>query len=174
MFDIGFLELLIIGVVGLLVLGPERLPRAARTTGLWIGKIKRTVSGMQRDISAQLEAEELRQKLNDQQKKLDASLNKAKQDVERYAEPDGVDAGRTSPDDGPAYSQDNPQDTPQDTPQDNSQDSAQYSAKPGRAKPGRASGQQTNDRAQRHGEAKATSEAPRETPADSDKDQSPR
>jgi sec-independent protein translocase protein TatB len=170
MFDIGFLELLIIGVVGLLVLGPERLPRAARTTGLWIGKIKRTVSGMQRDISAQLEAEELRQKLNDQQKKLDASLNKAKQDIERYAEPDGVDAGRTSPDDAPAYSQDNPQDTPQD----NSQDSAQFSAKPGRAKPGRASGQQTNDRAQRHGEAKATSEAPRETPADSDKDQSPR
>lgn len=166
MFDIGFLELLIIGVVGLLVLGPERLPRAARTTGLWIGKIKRTVSGMQRDISAQLEAEELRQKLNDQQKKLDASLNKAKQDVERYAEPDGVDAGRTSPDDAPAYSQDNPQDTPQD--------SAQFSAKPGRAKPGRASGQQTNDRAQRHGEAKANSEAPRETPADSDKDQSPR
>lgn len=165
MFDIGFLELLIIGVVGLLVLGPERLPRAARTTGLWIGKIKRTVSGMQRDISAQLEAEELRQKLNDQQKKLDASLNKAKQDVERYAEPDGVDAGRTSPDDGPAYSQDNPQDTLQDNSQDNSQDSA---------KPGRASGQQTNDRAQRHGEAKATSEAPRETPADSDKDQSPR
>ena len=69
MLDIGFLELLIIAVVGLLVLGPERLPRAARTTGLWIGKIKRTVSGMQREISAQLESEELRQKLNEQQKK---------------------------------------------------------------------------------------------------------
>ncbi|CAM3640605.1 twin-arginine translocase subunit TatB [Halomonas sp. FME1] len=82
MLDIGFLELMLIGVVALLVLGPERLPRAARTTGLWIGRIKRTVSGMQREISAQLEAEELRQKLNDQQKKLNDSLQKAKLDVE--------------------------------------------------------------------------------------------
>ncbi|SDM09067.1 Sec-independent protein translocase TatB [Franzmannia pantelleriensis] len=87
MLDIGFLELLLIGIVGLLVLGPERLPKAARTLGLWIGKIKRTVSGMQREINAQLEAEELRQKLNDQQKKLDESLGKVKRDVERYAEP---------------------------------------------------------------------------------------
>ncbi|WP_346796270.1 Sec-independent protein translocase protein TatB [Halomonas sp. Bachu 37] len=82
MFDMGFLELLIIAVVGLLVLGPERLPKAARTLGLWIGKIKRTVSGMQREINAQLEAEELRQKLNEQHKKLDDSLQKAKRDVE--------------------------------------------------------------------------------------------
>ena len=86
MLDIGFLELMLIGIVGLLVLGPERLPRAARTTGLGIGKIKRTVSGMQREISAQLEAEELRQKLNEQQKKLDDSLKKAKLDVESIAD----------------------------------------------------------------------------------------
>ena len=89
MLDIGFLELMLIGIVALLVLGPERLPKAARTAGLWIGKIKRTVSGMQREISAQLEAEELRQKLNEQQKKLDDSLKKAKQDVESIAEPSG-------------------------------------------------------------------------------------
>ncbi|MBD3898571.1 twin-arginine translocase subunit TatB [Halomonas sp. ML-15] len=88
MLDIGFLELLLIGIVGLLVLGPERLPKAARTAGLWIGKIKRTVSGMQREINSQLEAEELRQKLDEQQKKLDESLGKVKRDVERYAEPD--------------------------------------------------------------------------------------
>ncbi|MDR5867218.1 Sec-independent protein translocase protein TatB [Halomonas koreensis] len=86
MFDIGFLELLILGVVGLLVLGPERLPRAARTAGLWVGRIKRTVSGMQRDISAQLEAEELRQKLDEQQKKLDEGLDRVKRDVERSVE----------------------------------------------------------------------------------------
>ena len=84
MFDMGFLELMLIGVVGLLVLGPERLPKAARTLGLWIGKIKRTVSGMQREISAQLEAEELRQKLNEQQKKLDDGV----QQVTKVAEKD--------------------------------------------------------------------------------------
>ncbi|MBB3330635.1 sec-independent protein translocase protein TatB [Halomonas campaniensis] len=88
MFDIGFLELLFIGVVGLLVLGPERLPKAARTLGLWIGKIKRSVSGMQREISAQLEAEELRQKLNEQQQKLDESVRQVKRGVESIAEDD--------------------------------------------------------------------------------------
>ncbi|HSP56766.1 MAG TPA: Sec-independent protein translocase protein TatB [Halomonas sp.] len=89
MLDIGFLELLLVGVVGLLVLGPERLPKAARTVGLWIGKIKRTVSGMQREISAQLEAEELRQKLDEQQKKLDDSINQVKRGVESIGdEPD--------------------------------------------------------------------------------------
>lgn len=101
MFDIGFLELLLIGVVGLLVLGPERLPKAARTLGLWIGKIKRTVSGMQREISAQLEAEELRQKLNEQQKKLDESLNQARRGVEGVAEP-------TRPSDPPPRTPDTP------------------------------------------------------------------
>lgn len=88
MFDIGFLELMFIGVVGLLVLGPERLPKAARTAGLWLGKIKRSVTGMQREISAQLEAEELRQKLNEQQKKLDDSVRQVQRDVESIAEPD--------------------------------------------------------------------------------------
>ncbi|MGC3872743.1 Sec-independent protein translocase protein TatB [Halomonas sp. GXIMD04776] len=89
MFDIGFLELLIIGVVGLLVLGPERLPQAARTAGLWIGKIKRTVSGMQREINAQLEAEELRQKLEEHQKKLDSGFDKARKDIENYVSAPG-------------------------------------------------------------------------------------
>ncbi|WP_035592669.1 Sec-independent protein translocase protein TatB [Halomonas salina] len=95
MFDIGFLELLFIGVVGLLVLGPERLPKAARTTGMWVGRIKRTVSGMQREINAQLEAEELRQKLNEQQKKLDEGINRVKRDVERSVETPADHAGAT-------------------------------------------------------------------------------
>lgn len=82
MFDIGFFELLLIGIVGLLVLGPERLPKAARTAGLWVGRIKRTVSTMQREITSQLEAEELRQKLAEQQKKLDEGVDRAKRDVE--------------------------------------------------------------------------------------------
>ncbi|NLC21356.1 MAG: twin-arginine translocase subunit TatB [Halomonadaceae bacterium] len=94
MFDIGFLELLVVGVVGLLVLGPERLPRAARTAGLWLGKIKRSVSSMQREINSQLEAEELRQKLKEQQAKLDESLNKAKRDVESIAEPTPPSQGK--------------------------------------------------------------------------------
>jgi len=100
MFDMGFLELMIIGVVGLLVLGPERLPKAARTLGLWVGKIKRTVSGMQREISAQLEAEELRQKLNEQQKKLDEGVQQVKRGVESIAEEDSGKRPSDSTDDG--------------------------------------------------------------------------
>ncbi|CAM3388138.1 Sec-independent protein translocase protein TatB [Halomonas lysinitropha] len=99
MFDMGFLELMLIGVVGLLVLGPERLPKAARTLGLWIGKIKRTVSGMQREISSQLEAEELRQKLDEQQKKLDEGVKQVKRGVESIAEEDSVKRPSTSADD---------------------------------------------------------------------------
>ncbi|MGM0982897.1 MAG: Sec-independent protein translocase protein TatB [Pseudomonadota bacterium] len=100
MFDMGFLELMLIGVVGLLVLGPERLPKAARTLGLWIGKIKRTVSGMQREISSQLEAEELRQKLDEQQKKLDEGVKQVKRGVEGIAEEDSVKRPSTSADEG--------------------------------------------------------------------------
>ncbi|MAM56794.1 MAG: twin-arginine translocase subunit TatB [Salinicola sp.] len=88
MFDIGFFELLLIGIVGLLVLGPERLPRAARTAGLWVGRIKRSVSTMQREITSQLEAEELRQKLAEQQKKLDENVNQARRGVEKHFEID--------------------------------------------------------------------------------------
>ncbi|WP_110666906.1 Sec-independent protein translocase protein TatB [Salinicola halophilus] len=82
MFDIGFFELLLIGIVGLLILGPERLPVAARTAGLWIGKIRRSVNNVQREITAQLEAEELRQKVAEQQKKLDDGVNQVRRGVE--------------------------------------------------------------------------------------------
>ena len=98
MFDIGFLELLILGVVGLLVLGPERLPRAARTAGLWVGRIKRTVADMQREINSQLETEELRRQLDEQQKKLDEGVNSVKRDVEGMADTSRSDAERSEPD----------------------------------------------------------------------------
>ncbi|WIX31962.1 Sec-independent protein translocase protein TatB [Salinicola sp. JS01] len=83
MFDIGFFELLLIGIVGLLVLGPERLPIAARTAGLWIGRIRRSVANMQREITSQLEAEELRQKLAEQQRKLDEGVGRVRQELEQ-------------------------------------------------------------------------------------------
>ncbi|WP_136069024.1 Sec-independent protein translocase protein TatB [Modicisalibacter radicis] len=98
MFDVGFLELMLIGVVGLLVLGPERLPKAARTAGLWIGKAKRTVANMQREINAQLEAEELRQKVAEQEQKLNAGFDKARREIEGSGEPRRPDGGRSDVD----------------------------------------------------------------------------
>ncbi len=60
MFDVGFWEIAIIGVIALLILGPERLPRAARTAGLWVGKARRTLADVKRDIDRELDATELK------------------------------------------------------------------------------------------------------------------
>lgn len=60
MFDIGFAEILIVSVVALLVLGPEKLPVAVRTCGLWFGKITRSVNSIQREINEELRIDELR------------------------------------------------------------------------------------------------------------------
>ncbi len=65
MFDIGFLELMVVGILGLLVLGPERLPVAARSVGLFIGKIRRTMSNIQDDLERQVRTDELKDKLKD-------------------------------------------------------------------------------------------------------------
>lgn len=65
MFDIGFSELLVIGVLGLLVLGPEKLPGAARTLGLLVGRVRRTMNNFQDELERQVRAEELREKLKD-------------------------------------------------------------------------------------------------------------
>jgi sec-independent protein translocase protein TatB len=63
MFDIGFLELLMVGVVALLVFGPERLPGAARTAGLWFGRIKRFLTSMKDDIDKELRLQELQEQI---------------------------------------------------------------------------------------------------------------
>ena len=68
MFDIGFWELILILIVALLVVGPERLPRMARTAGLWLGKMRRLVTTVRADIQRELAAEELRQTLAKQAK----------------------------------------------------------------------------------------------------------
>jgi sec-independent protein translocase protein TatB len=60
MFDIGFSELMIIGVVALLVVGPERLPKVARTAGHLYGRMQRYVSSVKSDISREVELDELR------------------------------------------------------------------------------------------------------------------
>lgn len=60
MFDVGFWELSLVFVVALIVLGPERLPRAARTAGLWMGKARQMLSSVKADIDRELKAEELK------------------------------------------------------------------------------------------------------------------
>ncbi len=67
MFDIGFFEILLIAVVGLVVIGPEKLPGAIRTGALWFGRIKRTLRETRTEVEKQLGADEIRQELHNEQ-----------------------------------------------------------------------------------------------------------
>lgn len=60
MFDIGFSEMVVLAVVALVVLGPERLPKVARQAGAWMGKLRRYVDDVKSDINRQMELSELR------------------------------------------------------------------------------------------------------------------
>ncbi len=68
MFDIGFWELTIIAVVALLVIGPERLPKVARTVGLWVGRMRGFVMSVKADVDRELRAEELKRIMEEQAK----------------------------------------------------------------------------------------------------------
>lgn len=63
MFDVGFSELVLLAIVALVVLGPEKLPHAARILGAWVGRIRRTVSTMQAEIEREVAAQEIKSKL---------------------------------------------------------------------------------------------------------------
>lgn len=60
MFDIGFSELIVIGIVALLVIGPERLPKVARTVGLLLGRAQRYVNDVKSDINREMQLDELK------------------------------------------------------------------------------------------------------------------
>ena len=75
MFDIGFSEIVVIGVVALIVIGPERLPKTARTVGLLFGRLQRYVNDVKADISREIELDELR--------RLKSEMHGAAQDLEQ-------------------------------------------------------------------------------------------
>src|SRR5215212_3308918 len=68
MFDIGFSELMVIGLVALIVIGPEKLPRVARTMGHLAGRLQRYVSDVKADINREIELDELRKMRDSMQK----------------------------------------------------------------------------------------------------------
>jgi len=75
MFDVGFWELFLIGIVSLLVIGPEKLPKIARIAGFWAGKTRHVVATVKEEINNELKEEELRQLLKEQQDKIDSMSN---------------------------------------------------------------------------------------------------
>ncbi|EON93339.1 twin-arginine translocation protein subunit TatB [Marinobacter lipolyticus SM19] len=105
MFDIGFVELLICGVIALLVLGPERLPTAARAAGRWIGGARRMVNQFTSELDRQLKAEELREELRkagdvgleDVEKTVRGALDEAKKYEHMILPENRVDKPRPAP-----------------------------------------------------------------------------
>ena len=87
MFDIGFFELLVIAVVGLVVIGPERLPGAVRSGALWWGRFKRSIQETRSELEKQLGADEIRRELHneDVMRSLEA-LRLSRQDLERQVD----------------------------------------------------------------------------------------
>lgn len=66
MFDIGFSELVLLSVIALVVLGPDRLPGALRTAGLWIGRLRRSFNSIKADIEREVGADEIRRQLRNE------------------------------------------------------------------------------------------------------------
>lgn len=86
MFDVGFSELCMVGLVALLVIGPEKLPKVARIAGFWLGKARTTVANLKAEVSAELRAEEMRQLLDEQNKinELQQLMNEGKNVLEEF------------------------------------------------------------------------------------------
>lgn len=85
MFDVGFSELMVIAVVALIVIGPERLPRVARTAGHLLGRLQRYVSDVKADINREMQIEDLKklqQQVADQAKSMESSVSEQLRSVE--------------------------------------------------------------------------------------------
>jgi sec-independent protein translocase protein TatB len=93
MFDIGFSELLVIGLVALIVIGPEKLPRMARTLGHLTGRLQRYVADVKADINREMELEDLKkmrdsmqQAATDFQASVNSELSKTETDLNKTVE----------------------------------------------------------------------------------------
>lgn len=81
MFDIGFSEILVILVVALIVLGPDKLPVAARTIGLWWGRIRYQLNAAKRDFEREIGADDIRRQLHNEQIMME--LGESREAIER-------------------------------------------------------------------------------------------
>ena len=94
MFDIGFSELVLTALVALIVFGPEKLPQAARTTGLWIGRFRRVLADTRREVERELGADDIRRQLHNEA--IMKSLQEPQQAIDRVLK-DAVDGSREKP-----------------------------------------------------------------------------
>jgi len=95
-FDIGFSELVLVALLALLILGPKRLPEAARAAGRWLGRLRRFVDNVKRDFDRELHSEELmelkklRQELDDTRRTIKESSSQLFQNLDTEFDPDSA------------------------------------------------------------------------------------
>ncbi len=82
MFDIGFWEIFLIAVLALIVIGPERLPGAARTAGYWVGRARRFVEGVKTDVEKEFDVTEFKRLMHNQE----VQINELQQKLARQAD----------------------------------------------------------------------------------------
>ena len=84
MFDFGLWEIAIIGIITLIVVGPEKMPALARKAGLYVGKFKKFVSKIQNDINNEIKSEELKEQLSikDDESSLSQTVEEAKSSID--------------------------------------------------------------------------------------------
>ena len=92
MFDIGFAELLLIGVVGLLVVGPEQLPGAVRTVLAWVNRFRRSFDQIRTEVRRELHNDEIMQKLKADSRQLEQQVRDTTQSVEQEIQALGNEA----------------------------------------------------------------------------------
>ena len=90
MFDFGFWEIAIIGVITLIVVGPERLPALARKAGLFAGKLNKFLSKVKKDINKELKTEEIKEQhsMDDEKSIISDITNEAKSSVDLFNQED--------------------------------------------------------------------------------------
>ena len=95
MFDVGFTEILLLSFIGLMVLGPERLPRVARTLGGMARKARSSWLSLRRSIEAEMRAEELKEPLKHFQDEIKSTVDEVKSGVESISDMDPTKSGTT-------------------------------------------------------------------------------
>ncbi|TDJ40643.1 MAG: twin-arginine translocase subunit TatB [Gammaproteobacteria bacterium] len=103
MFDVGFPELILVSVIALLVLGPERLPEALRTMGLWLGRLRRSFNTVKAEIEREIGMDEIRRQLHNEAvladiKRIEDEVRATGEDAKRIDPQHGDAAARANPD----------------------------------------------------------------------------
>jgi sec-independent protein translocase protein TatB len=96
MFDISFTEIMVIAVVALIVVGPERLPKVARTLGHLLGRVRRYVSNVKKDIQQEMEVEELNELHTSMQNAAHSIKNSVRDEVSELEAAGSVDTATTT------------------------------------------------------------------------------